>query len=432
MRYLVRVAVISGFFAAGAIAAEQTFRADGVVVTSNGISQECAAAIGRTVSLARAAAAELGYDVPAVINVRVTCDPAEKVRLFNDGQDEFRLSLRAEKDLAKPAVTGIFHIYGLCHEVGHLAQYRPVRQHDWMTTACAEGWAHWLGSRLVDAVYAKAGPSVWPDAYDYRADGLARLKRQLAGANPSDVDQGAGLWMELADLVGDKALAALFTAWGQAKVDAADPGPALGNLVRLAGQGKPQVDAWWKKAEPLLVLKRAKSAFTAKTVAARQLSGKPVTLKHDDGVAAGKNSFAGGGHAVRFQAAEGEWYLRGVSIHGARYGGAQAPDQNFHVWLCDAQFRPVADFAFPYKAFERGEAAWVPLPIDPPTLVPQEFIICVGFNPTASSGVFVSRDKAGSAAALVGLPGGSPRPFGGGDWMIRAVVDRPKTSGSRR
>jgi len=412
-------------------AAEETFRADGVVVTSTGIGEPYAAAIGRTVGTARAAALALGYDMPATIHVRVTCGPDQETRLFNDGQDRFSLSVRSENDLRKPAVTGIFHLYGLCHEVGHLAQYRPVTNHDWMTTAAAEGWAHYLGSHLVDAVYAKAGQALWPDAYDYRADGMARLKRQLASRNPSEVAKGAGLWMELVEILDHKGVAALFKAWGQTRVNPSDPGPALGNMVQLAGQGKPRATSWWTRAEPVFVVKREASRFAVKTVSPGDLGGRPVTLKHDDGVKAGHKSLAGSGHAVRFQVPDGEWYLRGVTIHGSRYGGSRPPEEDFHVWLCDGQFRAIADFPFPYKAFERGEATWVPLPISQPALVPKDFIICVGFNPTGTKGVFVSQDKAGSGNTLAGLPGKSSSSIGGGDWMIRAIVDRPKTARGR-
>ncbi len=430
MRRLVLLAVLLTL-SAPVLAAEQTFRGDGVVVTSTGISGPYAAAIGRTVGTARAAALALGYDMPATIHVRVACGPEQQTRLFNDGQDRFSLSIGSENDLRKPAVTGIFHLYGLCHEVGHLAQYRPVTNHDWMTTAAAEGWAHYLGSLLVDAVYAKDGATLWPDAYDYRVDGMARLKRQLAGRNPSDTAKGAGLWMELVEALDHKAVAALFKAWGQTRVNPSDPGPALGNMVRLAGQGKPQVAAWWKKAEPVLVLRREGSRFAVETVSPSDLSGHPVTLKHDDGAKAGHKSLAGSGHAVRFQMPSGKWYLRGVMIHGSRYGGSRPPEENFHVWLCDKDFRAIADFPFPYKVFERGEAKWVPLPMAEPTLVPADFIICVGFNPTGTKGVFVSQDKGGSANTLAGLPGKSLSSFGGGDWMIRAVVDRPKTARGR-
>jgi len=428
MRHVLVAAAFAGVLSGTAprLAAEQVCNVPGARVAYTGIREPYARAIGRVAGAARHAAAAWGYNVPDTVHVQVTAGPDQKVRLFTGGNDRVFLAVRSENDLRKPAATGIFHLYGLCHEVGHLAQYRAVTSHDWMTTACAEGWAHYLGSRLVDAVYAKEGGSLWPDPYDYRADGTARLARQLKEKKPGDTARGAGLWMELHKHVGDKGLAALFKAWGQAKVDAADPVPALGNMVNLVGRGEPAVEAWWKRAAPAFVEARQGSGFEAKTVAPSALSGRPVTLKHDDGTPAGKNSLAGSGHGVRFQVPDGEWYLRGVVIHGARYGGSRPPEENLHVWLCDAAFRAIADFPFPYKAFERGEATWVPLPIQTPTLVPQEFIVCVGFNPNATKGVFVSRDQAGSGRTLAGLPGKGAQSFGAGDWLIRAIVDRPR------
>ena len=67
------------------------------------------------------------------------------------------------------------------------------------------------------------------------------------------------------------------------------------------------------------------------------------------------------------------------------------------------------------------------LPV-PPTLVPAKFIVCAGFNPTASKGVFVHYDGAGGGESLSGLPGEDAAPFAKGDWMIRAAVDQSKSA----
>ncbi|MCX5675601.1 MAG: hypothetical protein NTX87_11400 [Planctomycetota bacterium] len=406
-------------------AAENTFKADRATVTYSGIGEPYAKAIARTAAAARnIAAGEFGYDMPEAISINVTCAPDQKARLWTDGRDHFSLTVPSENDLRKPAETGIFHLYGMCHEVGHLAQYRLVPKHDWMTSAAAEGWAHYLGSRLVDGVYAREGPDLWPDKYDYRADGMARLAKQAASAMRDEVTDGAALWMELAGIVGDKGVPAIFKAWGAVEIDSADPGPALGKAL-LAANKNPQLAAWWKKAEPVLVLKRARSTFVAKTATAAQLAGKPAELARDDGTPAGKMSLTGGGHAVSFEAPSAISYLVGVRIYGSRYGAQQAPAENFHVWLCDEEFKAVADFPFPYAAFEVGNPKWVALPVRP-ALVPQKFILCVGFDPTSTKGVFVHRDAASSGNSFTGLPGAATQPFSAGDWMIRATVDQAK------
>ncbi|HEY4758951.1 MAG TPA: hypothetical protein VIH42_00065 [Thermoguttaceae bacterium] len=59
-----------------------------------------------------------------------------------------------------------------------------------------------------------------------------------------------------------------------------------------------------------------------------------------------------------------------------------------------------------------------------PILVPEEFIVCAGFNPTATKGVYVHFDGEGSGNSLTGLPGAEAEDFQEGDWMIRVKVSK--------
>ena len=206
-----------------------------VRVNFNGVDEAHARAVARTVAAARAICIDkFAFDMPETIYVDVSAKADQSVRLFNDGVDRFSLSLRSAADLRKPATSGTFHLYGLCHEVGHLAMYRPIKGHSWLSTAGAEGWAHYLGSVLVDEVFAKEGIDLWPDNYDYRADGTRRLEEQLARPNVPDVAHGARLWRELATAVGPEKMPALFAAWGRVKIDPADPAATLRNeLTKL-------------------------------------------------------------------------------------------------------------------------------------------------------------------------------------------------------
>jgi hypothetical protein len=144
-------------------------------------------------------------------------------------------------------------------------------------------------------------------------------------------------------------------------------------------------------------------------------------LARDDGKAAGKKSIAGSGHAVRFEAPGDDWTLTAVALHGSRYGYPKAPDEDFHVYLCDEKFQKLADFPFPYAKYQRGESKWVELPVKP-TKVPKTFLIGFGFNPAQTKGVYVSHDAEGSGHSLVGLPGDEMKPFDKGDWLIRAKI----------
>lgn len=162
------------------------------------------------------------------------------------------------------------------------------------------------------------------------------------------------------------------------------------------------------------------------TVLMTELSGKPKELALDDGKPAGQKSFPMG-HATAFDAPGDSWYLTSVRIHGSRYGYPQPPKEDFHVSLCEEDFKPIADFPFPYSKFRRGQSEWVTLRVKP-TKVPSRFVICLNFNATATKGVYVSHDAEGKA--LVGLPGKFAGTFSGGDWLIRATVDQLKGSGS--
>jgi RNA polymerase sigma-70 factor (ECF subfamily) len=407
----------------------QHLATNSVEVAYAGISAAYAEAIAQVIAVARETAqGQFGFDMPEVISITVTAEQGRRLQLFNDGQDHFELELRSEAGLQRPSRTGTYHIYGFCHEVGHLAMYR-VRDFDWMSADAKEAWAHYLGSRLTDVVYEKRGPGLWPDSYDYRADGMQRLGKQLTStAELGAQDRAARAWKELAELVGDKGVAPLFAAWAAARTDALNPGAAIGQTLA----GRPDSDrlaAWWAKSAADLVLRIERSDFPARQVAASALAQQVEELAFDDGKPAGQRSIAGSGHAVRFQAKDAEGVLTEVRMFGSRYGLPQPPKEDFHVWLCDKNFKPIADFPFPYSTFPHGDAAdkWVSLKV-PPTRVPPEFILCVCFNPTATKGIYAHFDQGPGVHSFTALPGGEHAPFTEGNWLIRAELDRPKTA----
>lgn len=414
--------VVLAIFAlpSAAFTAEE-LKLDHVVVSYSGISKAYAEAIGRTVARARyVAVGQFRFDMPETIHVEITVDPDGKVQLFNDGADRIFLTIRSDENLRKPGTSGVYNIYGMCHEVGHMAMYRLIRDHSWLKGEGAEGWADYMGSRLVDAVYAKEGADLWPDRYDYSEEGTKRLEKKLSAEKLTTMAKAAGAWKQLAAIIGDKNIAPIFRAWGETKIDPADPAESLGKA--LADKSSEQTGQWWSDAQEILILKRAKSKVAADTVEENKLTGKTRELANDDGKEAGKRSMAGGGHAVRFQAPNDSCYVTEVRIYGSRYGLPAPPKENFHVWLCDKDFKQISDNQFPYSKFPYGnKPRWVALKIKP-TRVPQEFIVCAGFNPTATKGVFVHYDAEGSGNSLVGLPGEPGDALKEGDWMIRVSV----------
>jgi hypothetical protein len=406
---------------ATSLRADEVIRRDHVVVTYSDIDAEYATAIAKIVDAARSAAIKLGYDLPKKIQVSIHVQLRGSTHLFNDGDQSIVLTIRSKKDLRKPSDSGVYLIYGLCHEVAHLTMYHPMKERRWSTTASAEGWAHYLGSRLVDAVYEIEGEKLWPDPYDYREDGTKRLAKQRESDRPSPTVRGAGLWADLVAATGDKKVAQTFAGWGQAKIDLANPTESLARSL----PNTKEVQKWWESASPLFVTKSAASPFMVKTAKRTELDEKPRELANDDGNSAGKRSIAGASHAVTFDAPEEGWYLTRVRVYGSRYGTAEAPEEKFTVFLLDDQYRRVAEFSFPYSVFERSDPKWVDLEMTP-TLIPRTFVVGVDFQPTARRGVFVHYDAKASGKSATGIPGRKFEKFANGDWMIRVGVARPR------
>lgn len=96
-----------------------------------------ARALAETLSAARKIyAEELGFDMPETLKLSVTC--GAPTNLFNDSQDTIYLSLQSLQALAPPAKSGVFNLYGMCHELGHIAMYRALKDRDWMSRSPSE------------------------------------------------------------------------------------------------------------------------------------------------------------------------------------------------------------------------------------------------------------------------------------------------------
>jgi hypothetical protein len=430
---MTRAIVLAVLISPLAFAAPQSVKLDHVTVRYDNLPERHARALAETIQTARDLyATDLHFDMPATIHLTVNCGPDQPTRLFNDGKDSLILSIPSADSLQRPTRSGTFHLYGLCHELGHLAMYRPLQERDWMTGAAAEGWAHYAGSVVVDRLHAKKGDNLWPDPYDYRADGVARLTKQLAANKPDDITRAAGLWQQLEQTLGQENMPRLFAAWQSADVDPAAPAERLlATLHEVAGASKKDaIDAWWKSAAPLFVQARPPSEFKRVEIDPKTLEPRPLTLKEDDDAPDGKKSIAGGGHARQFQtpAPGQQWYLRAVHVHAARYGPATNGDTPFDLALCDKDMKPIAVWKHPYKLFDRAaNAKWVRIET-PPTLVPDTFQICLVFRPTAQSGVFVSLDNSTTGHSRSTTPGAQADPMKQSDWMIRADLSRPKSA----
>ena len=315
----------------------------------------------------------------------------------------------SEDKLRRPAVTGTFHLYGFCHEVGHLAMYRVIQQRPWLSSAGAEGWAHYAGSRILDVVYAREGEKLWPDAYNYLEDGTARLRKQLAASNPTRHPKAPACgsrWERFSATKGwhPCSLPGRRCRWTKANPASSWARRSWPRATRRSlnpGGRKPSRCCWSPSA---------KSGFAAQGKDAGQIKGPRKELARDDGVSAGKLSLAGSGHAVRFDAPARRATSPPCGSYGSRYGQPQPPRENASIWLCDAGFKKIAEFPCPYYFFQRGDPKWVTIPVKP-TQVPPEFIVCVGFNPTGTKGVYVHYEAAAAAAPTWPCPAAKAGPL---------------------
>lgn len=405
-----------------------TAAAPHVQVTYDGIDAKYAEAIAQTISAAWTVyVEEFGFDMPQTVVCAATCAPGAPTRLFNDGKDHLTLTIPTQDKLLKPATSGVFNLYGICHELGHIAMYRILKDRDWMSSAALGGFAHYAGSVVTDRVYAAKGQSLWPDPYDYREDGAARLNQQLASAKPDAITKAAGQWLKLESIVGQKAFPKLFAAWQAANIAPTKPNDAvLLALIKFDDAKVAPLADWWKSASPAFIEKREASAVGAETIAPGRLTGKPTKIALDDDSADDKRSIAGGGHARTFEAPdEKDWYIVAVWVHGGRYGLPRAPDTQFDISLCEPDLKAISTWKKPYASFNRGDSNWVRFDV-PPTRVPRKFSVCLNFRPTATNGIYVSMDNSTKGASVIGTPGKPGNPLKNGDWMIRVELDRAK------
>ncbi|MHC4266220.1 MAG: right-handed parallel beta-helix repeat-containing protein, partial [Planctomycetota bacterium] len=156
-------------------------------------------------------------------------------------------------------------------------------------------------------------------------------------------------------------------------------------------------------------------------------AARRVELSYDDGRSDGRKSIAGSGHGVIFDAPGDGYVLKTIRIFGSRYGQERPPNEDFHIYVCDENFEIIKDLPFPYGRFTKGDPKWVTLRIEP-VEVPSTFVLCAGFNPERTKGVYVHFDSNASGNSLTGLPGSELQPFNEGEWMIRATLEKTAQS----
>lgn len=406
---------------------------DQLVVPHVKVNWEClvdsahAQALSITVAAAREIYIDLGFDMPETVSLSVRCGAGIRSGIFNDGKDILFLSISSLTVLGPPSKSGFFIIYGICHEMGHLAMYRTLKNRDWMSDAAAEGWAHFVGSVVVDRLFAAKGESLWPEPYDYREEGSARLQKDIASKSPSGITVAAALWQQLSDIIGLPSIAQLFAGWESSGIDAVRPSD---RLLAVVEKMKPHSEAalreWWSAAEPVLVEKLAVSEAKVERCSLSSLSGQPTRIPANKTTETSRVSIAGGGEGRKFDVpGSGDWYLTTVWVYGSRYGEEKPPETAFDIALSDADAKLISIWKGRYASFPYVLDRWTRFDV-PPTRVTAAFFVTLNFRADASHGVYVAYDSSTKGSSIDSVPGKPSHDFDGGDWMIQVELDRRK------
>jgi hypothetical protein len=372
-----------------------------------------------------------GLQMPERIQVRVSLDPKQRLRLWTDGDAAIFLELSSARQLAPPAQSGVFNVYGFCHELGHIALYRHMPSLMGLPDGVAEGWADYFGSMICGYVWGKLGENAWPEPHDYyKYGGPGRFEKrmqnpQAAHADPSD--QAAYVLYQIDKRYGRRALGTALNAALATKPRGSDLVSLFrAELIKVTGDEKAgdlfptailESRATFQGGAPDL---ESLGSFKGEQLKADETG---LLLYYDDGTMESKRSIGGGGHIIQFRAPDGTWKLDAVWLFGSRYGLPEPPQEAFSIFVCDAAMNVIAEIPKPYLLFERGPEKWVLMPFAP-VAVPNGFHICLSFNPTQTKGIYVATDEGTPAGhSRVGLPYSRiGQPIAECDWMIRAHV----------
>ncbi len=180
---------------------------------------------------------------------------------------------------------------------------------------------------------------------------------------------------------------------------------------------------WATKAEASSTYAQRQRRSSAPPPPEVKIPRRAVKLSHGDDSADGKRSLGGSGHAIAFDRPETVKYVCTVQIFASRYGRYQPPDEDFHVYLLDADKKPIKDLTYPYAMIQRGAERWYTLKV-PMVEVPERFHVAPSFNPHQTKGIYLGLDKdVEESHSYTGLPSRGYKPVGEAyDWMVRVYL----------
>jgi hypothetical protein len=392
-----------------------------------------AEAFGRILQEALKVYEAQGFKMPKSVTLEAQID-SSSTRLWTDGDSNMFLHLKSKQLLAPASQTGVYNIYGMCHELGHIAMYRNLSSLMGLPQGVGEGWADYAGKVVVTEVAAHLGKSIWPEYYDVaEVEGIGRLKResnQGKDFDKMDPERRASLVFYRIELEcgRDKLAAAMTAALAErpigkdlmslmlAKLRTATSNPDTANWVPESVL-VPQVN--WRTKE-----RHPDNDFFADQKVEKDSEG--LWLFYDGGTMSDKLSISGSAQTVLFRLPEGNWELNGIKLFSARYGMDEPPKEDISLYVCDEGFNLLREVKAPYSNFEKGDEKWQAIAF-PPVSVPGTFYLGVDFHATAQKGVYVGMDKSVKRShSRFAMPYDQVSDMKTtADWMIRVHL-RPK------
>lgn len=151
-----------------------------------------------------------------------------------------------------------------------------------------------------------------------------------------------------------------------------------------------------------------------------------IKLSYGKGEMHTYKSLGGSGHVIYYEAPEKDLYLKYIEIFGSRYGEAEAPNEDFNVYILNEKKESILSLKYPYSNFKREVRRWVALPVSEKIPLPQKFWVVVEFNPHQTKGVYVGveytqdekiHSKCGTIKSFLARDEE-------GEWMIRAYLSK--------
>ena len=335
---------------------------------------------------------------PIELQIRLVPEKGERfANLWTDGQRFIFLEVGSEKPLLSPEEGGAHNVYGICHELGHIAIYSRISQIFGIPEGVAEGWAHYFGSVITSHLFEKLGAEVYPDPHNFHeTSGLGRLLKQFETHKDPETLAAKSLY-EIERKYGRQKLAeALDRALAQKPLGRELVARFVEQLAAVTNDPQAKTLIPEQFLKPKVRVDTEFPDITQKWLyygLKLEWQDGLLRLRYDDGEKDGQWSIAGSGHGVIFCKPKGRWQLLAVEFYGARYGELRPPDEDFSIFLCDLDFKVIREFKAPYSLFaQRGEWKWERIVVEP-TEVPDFFYIIIAFNPTATKGIYMAYDS---------------------------------------